>query len=110
MKIYLLSLAAGVLVGVIYSLLNVRSPAPPLVALVGLLGILVGEQIMPIARQIVAGQGIVAAWRQAKCAPHMFGMLPGRQADASQCSRERSGEDIMSAPDTVFSSRPFHDT
>ena len=28
MKIYLLSAGAGILVGVIYSLLNVRSPAP----------------------------------------------------------------------------------
>jgi XapX domain-containing protein len=40
MRIYLLSLGAGLLVGVVYSLLNVRSPAPPVVALVGLLGIL----------------------------------------------------------------------
>ena len=40
MKIYLLSLGAGLLVGVIYSLLNVRSPAPPLVALVGCSGFL----------------------------------------------------------------------
>jgi hypothetical protein len=34
MKIYLIALAAGLLVGVIYGLLNVRSPAPPIVALV----------------------------------------------------------------------------
>jgi XapX domain-containing protein len=45
MRVYLLSLGAGLLVGVIYSLLNVRSPAPPVVALVGLLGMLIGEQI-----------------------------------------------------------------
>lgn len=81
MKIYLLSLSVGVLVGVIYSLLNVRSPAPPLVALVGLLGILAGEQIIPVAKQIAEGQGFAAAWRHAKCTPHMFGMLPGRHAD-----------------------------
>ena len=30
--------------GFIYGLLNVRSPAPPYVALLGLLGILLGEQ------------------------------------------------------------------
>jgi len=77
MKIYLLSLGAGLLVGVIYSLLNVRSPAPPLVALVGLLGILAGEQIVPVARQLLSGEGLAAAWHQAKCAPHIFGMLPG---------------------------------
>jgi len=86
MRIYLLSLGAGLLVGVIYSLLNVRSPAPPLVALVGLLGILAGEQIVPVARQVLMGEGLAAAWRQAKCAPHMFGMLPGRHADQSKSS------------------------
>ena len=80
MKVYLLSLGAGVLIGVIYILLNVRSPAPPLVALVGLLGILLGEQVIPVGKQMIAGSGLGAAWRQAKCAPHMFGMLPGRQA------------------------------
>jgi XapX domain-containing protein len=80
MKVYVLSLGAGILVGVIYSLLNVRSPAPPLVALVGLLGILIGEQAIPIGKQIMAGAGLSAAWRQAKCTPHMFGMLPGRHA------------------------------
>ncbi len=84
MKIYVLSLGAGLLVGVIYSLLNVRSPAPPLVALVGLLGILAGEQIVPVARQMMSGEGLAAAWRQAKCAPHMFGMLPGRQASEAK--------------------------
>ena len=84
MRIYFLSLGAGLLVGVIYSLLNVRSPAPPLVALVGLLGILAGEQIVPVARQVLTGEGLAAAWRQAKCAPHMFGMLLGRHADENK--------------------------
>jgi hypothetical protein len=32
---YMISLAVGLLVGVIYGLLNVRSPAPPAVALIG---------------------------------------------------------------------------
>ncbi len=45
MKPYLLSLAVGVAVGVIYGLLDVKSPAPPVVALVGLLGMLGGEQV-----------------------------------------------------------------
>jgi XapX domain-containing protein len=86
MKLYLLSLGTGLLVGIIYSLLNVRSPAPPLVALVGLLGILAGEQIVPIARRIVDGEGLATAWQQAKCAPHVFGLLPGRHADAVTAS------------------------
>jgi XapX domain-containing protein len=82
MKIYVLSVGAGILVGVIYSLLNVRSPAPPLVALVGLLGILIGEQVIPVGKQLMSGSGLAAAWRQAQCAPHIFGLLPGRQANA----------------------------
>jgi XapX domain-containing protein len=83
MKIYLISAAAGILVGIIYSLLNVRSPAPPLVALVGLLGILIGEQAIPVGKQLLAGSGIAAAWRQAQCAPHIFGLLPGRHANTA---------------------------
>jgi XapX domain-containing protein len=51
MKLYILSIGAGLLVGVVYSLLGVRSPAPPLVALAGLLGILAGEQLLPAARR-----------------------------------------------------------
>jgi XapX domain-containing protein len=52
MKPYLLSLAAGLLVGVVYSLLGVRSPAPPAVALLGLLGTLLGEQAVPLAKRL----------------------------------------------------------
>ncbi len=81
MKIYLLSLGAGVLVGMIYSLLNVRSPAPPLIALVGLLGILVGEQIIPVGKHMLAGLPVIGACREARCASHLFGMLPGRHQD-----------------------------
>lgn len=79
MKLYLFSLLAGVLVGVIYSIINVRSPAPPLVALVGLLGILGGEQIIPVAKQMLSGTGFHTAWQESKCTQHMFGLLPGRQ-------------------------------
>lgn len=85
MKIYLLSLGAGVLVGVIYGLINVRSPAPPVVALIGLLGILVGEQIVPIAQRVISGQGISIGWLQRECGEHVFGALPSRETtDASR--------------------------
>ncbi|WP_135504165.1 DUF1427 family protein [Roseovarius aestuariivivens] len=40
---YLLSLGVGVGVGVIYGLVSLRSPAPPIIALLGLLGMLAGE-------------------------------------------------------------------
>ncbi len=42
---FLLSLGVGLMAGVIYSLVRVRSPAPPAIALVGLLGMLAGEAI-----------------------------------------------------------------
>jgi XapX domain-containing protein len=84
MRTYLVSLGAGLLVGVVYSLLNVRSPAPPVVALVGLLGILVGEQIVPVAKRMVEGSHLAAAWRQAQCTPHIFGSLPGGRQPATQ--------------------------
>jgi XapX domain-containing protein len=54
MKPYILSLLGGVLAGAIYSLLRVRSPAPPMIALVGLLGIVIGTQIIPTGRQFMA--------------------------------------------------------
>ena len=41
---FLLSFVVGILVGGIYAALRVPSPAPPLVALAGLLGIVIGEQ------------------------------------------------------------------
>jgi XapX domain-containing protein len=81
MRMYVISLGAGLLVGVIYSLLNVRSPAPPLVALVGLLGILAGEQVIPVGKQLLAGTKLSAAWRQAQCTRHLFGKLPGRDTE-----------------------------
>jgi XapX domain-containing protein len=86
MKVYLVSLAAGLLVGVVYSLLQVRSPAPPLVALVGLLGILMGEQVLPLGKQLLRGASMERAWKQAECAPHMFGMLPSA-SDRTQPSK-----------------------
>ena len=54
MKSYLVSLALGLLCGVIYGLFNVRSPAPPVIALVGLLGILAGEQLPAFARKALS--------------------------------------------------------
>ena len=83
MKTYLISAGAGILVGIVYSLLNVRSPAPPLVALIGLLGILVGEQVIPVGKQVLTGSGLTAAWCQTRCTPHIFGLLPGRHTDTA---------------------------
>ncbi len=76
MKLYLVSLGAGVLVGVVYSLISVRSPAPPLVALVGLAGVLIGEQMLPVTRHILRGSSVVEAIERANCKSHVLGALP----------------------------------
>jgi XapX domain-containing protein len=48
MRSYLASLVVGVAVGVVYGLVKVRSPAPPAIALLGLLGMLAGEQVVSL--------------------------------------------------------------
>jgi XapX domain-containing protein len=74
-KVYLMSLGVGLLVGVIYALMHVRSPAPPVVALIGLLGILIGEQLPPLVRTLWAREPAALSWlHQVK--PHVFGHLP----------------------------------
>ena len=45
MKALFLSLVVGLGVGVLYGLLRVKSPAPPIIALIGLLGMVLGEQL-----------------------------------------------------------------
>jgi XapX domain-containing protein len=47
---YLISLGAGFVVGLLYWLVRVQSPAPPLIALAGLLGIVLGEHAIPVIR------------------------------------------------------------
>jgi XapX domain-containing protein len=87
MKTYVLSLAVGLLVGVIYGVLNVRSPAPPVIALVGLLGILIGEQLVPLAKRLVSSDPISCAWAREQCVPHIFGQLPGKTTETPQAKR-----------------------
>jgi len=72
MKPYLISIAVGVLVGLIYSALSVRSPAPPAIALLGLLGMLLGEQALPIAKRLIHREPVLAHV-QTECAEHVLG-------------------------------------
>jgi XapX domain-containing protein len=44
MKVLFLSFIVGLGVGILYGLIRVKSPAPPIVALLGLLGMVLGEQ------------------------------------------------------------------
>jgi XapX domain-containing protein len=48
---YLVSLVMGLAAGVAYGLVQVRSPAPPLIALIGLLGMVLGEQAIDTAKR-----------------------------------------------------------
>jgi len=51
---YFVSLLMGLVVGVAYGLVQVRSPAPPLIALVGLLGMVIGEYAIDAAKRHLA--------------------------------------------------------
>ena len=53
MKAYFVSLVVGLVVGLLYSVVNVKSPAPPTIALVGLLGMLGGEHLIPLLRSVL---------------------------------------------------------
>lgn len=52
------SLGAGLLMGVVYWALGITSPAPPLIGLTGLLGIVLGE------RAVTWGRDRITASRQ----------------------------------------------
>ncbi len=108
MKMYVLSLGAGLLVGVIYSLLDVRSPAPPLVALVGLLGILVGEQIIPVGKQLLCGIGRWLRHGPRKTVPHTSSACcrAGMTRRMRPTRRRRAHEQAV--PDLDPASRTIH--
>jgi XapX domain-containing protein len=61
MRPYLASVILGVAVGVVYGLVKVRSPAPPAIALLGL----VGEQAVTLIRSHVFKDSV-----QLSAAPH----------------------------------------
>jgi XapX domain-containing protein len=73
MKPYLVALAIGLMVGAIYSLLGTRSPAPPAIALLGLLGMLLGEQAVPLAKRVMHGQEVALFWKT-NCAERVTGL------------------------------------
>jgi XapX domain-containing protein len=80
MKAHLIALAAGLLVGVVYNLINLRAPAPPVTALAGLLGILAGKQIPPPVKNPWSEESLSGPWLRS-VRPHVFGHPPkGRDA------------------------------
>ncbi|GAB5387055.1 MAG: hypothetical protein Alpg2KO_00230 [Alphaproteobacteria bacterium] len=65
-KAYVVSLAIGLGVGAIYALLNTRSPAPPIIALLGLLGMLIGESAVSWAKSRMTAESAAAHCLHAK--------------------------------------------
>ncbi len=63
---YLVSLGIGLLVGVLYALLGTRSPAPPVIALLGLLGMLIGETAVTWAKEKLTVQEAAAHCLESK--------------------------------------------
>jgi len=80
----LISLGAGILAGLLYGLINVRSPAPPAIALVGLLGMLIGEQIVPVAKRLIDGSPVTASWFASECKPRITGIAAKPPAPQDQ--------------------------
>ena len=87
MKLYLLSISSGLLVGVLYGLMSVRSPAPPTIALLGLLGMLLGEKAVPIVKRLVAGEPVIA-FITTHCAEQVL----GPQAVTAGCGDDSKAE------------------
>jgi XapX domain-containing protein len=97
MKVYLLSLGAGLMVGIIYSVINVRSPAPSLIALLGLLGMLGGEQVIPGMKQVLAASATSSISSSARCLRDVFGLSSKRSgAEASVPKINRTNESANS--------------
>jgi XapX domain-containing protein len=84
MKAWIISLVCGVVAGVIYALLDVHSPAPPVVALLGLFGMLVGEQLIPVGRRLLSREPLTLAWFRHECVPKISGTAPLRPRRTSR--------------------------
>ncbi|HME26100.1 MAG TPA: DUF1427 family protein [Acetobacteraceae bacterium] len=64
-----LSLVAGLVVGIGYGLCGIRSPAPPAIALLGLLGMLAGEHGVVLALRHFGDQIYAAPSAQTQAHP-----------------------------------------
>ncbi|EHP37702.1 hypothetical protein OR16_41359 [Cupriavidus basilensis OR16] len=47
-----------------------------MVALIGLLGMLIGEQVVPPIKRMLAGEPVTATWFQSECMPKITGTPP----------------------------------
>jgi xanthosine utilization system XapX-like protein len=68
----------------------VRSPAPPAIALIGLFGMLVGEQAVPIAKRLMSGEPVTVSWFRAECVSRISGIAPPPEAPRAQTDHDRA--------------------
>lgn len=79
---YIISLGVGFAIGLLYWLLKVQSPAPPLIALAGLLGMVLGEHAIPVVKaQFFAQTQTAEVAAQAKNAAAQKPVVPGATKD-----------------------------
>ena len=50
-------------------------------------GILVGEQIVPVAKRMIDGAPLTKAWFASECRPRITGVPPGADKNAADDSR-----------------------
>jgi XapX domain-containing protein len=86
MKVLTISFAVGLLVGALYGVIRVKSPAPPIVALLGLLGMVLGEQLggWVITKKVTVAQSAIVC---------LVGKHWGHQANVQSTAPNQSHAD-----------------
>jgi XapX domain-containing protein len=82
-KSYIASLFAGLLAGAIYALIGQRSPAPPVVALIGLLGMLIGDQGGTLVKRALRGEPVRFDWFGSESTPSSTEIVSASKVDGS---------------------------
>ncbi|WOD20135.1 DUF1427 family protein [Paraburkholderia kirstenboschensis] len=89
---YIISLGVGFGVGLLYWLLKVQSPAPPLIALAGLLGMVLGEHAIPVVKaQFFAQSAAVEAASPSSALPVPAPMPDGSTQKAGAPGASKQG-------------------
>jgi xanthosine utilization system XapX-like protein len=53
---------------------------------------LVGEQAVPIAKRLIAGEPVTVSWFRAECATRISGLPPAPQSAASAASADQPAD------------------
>lgn len=87
MRAILISFVVGLVVGVLYGLIRVKSPAPPIIALLGLLGMVIGE---PLGGWIITRTVNVAHAASVCLVGERYDKQPGLAAQSAESDVHRS--------------------